>query len=63
MNAIAPALILTGMLPGDPDELVRGVPGPRLGAPGKVEDLAVAVLRNGYMTNQVISIDGGLHPR
>src|SRR6185503_5711448 len=63
VNAIAPALIMTGMLPGDPNELARRVPVARLGAPGEVADLAVAVLGNGYMTNQVISIDGGLHPR
>ena len=29
----------------------------------EVADLALAVLRNGYMTNQVISLDGGMHPR
>ena len=63
VNAIAPALIVTGMLPGDPEELVRRVPVARLGAPAEVADLALAVLRNGYITNQVISIDGGLHPR
>jgi 3-oxoacyl-[acyl-carrier protein] reductase len=63
VNAIAPALIVTGMLPGDPDELVRRVPVARLGEPAEVADLALAVLRNGYVTNQVISIDGGLHPR
>jgi NAD(P)-dependent dehydrogenase (short-subunit alcohol dehydrogenase family) len=26
-------------------------------------DLALAILRNGYLTNQVISLDGGLYPR
>jgi 3-oxoacyl-[acyl-carrier protein] reductase len=63
VNAIAPALIEnTGMLPGDPGELARHVPVGRLGRPSEVADLALAVLRNGYVTNQVISIDGGIHP-
>jgi 3-oxoacyl-[acyl-carrier protein] reductase len=63
VNAIAPALIeRTGMLPGDPGELASRVPVGRLGTPEEVADLALAVLRNGYVTNQVISIDGGIHP-
>jgi 3-oxoacyl-[acyl-carrier protein] reductase len=63
VNAIAPALIEnTGMLPGDPGELARRVPVGRLGRPGEVADLALAVMRNGYVTNQVISVDGGIHP-
>jgi 3-oxoacyl-[acyl-carrier protein] reductase len=64
VNAIAPALIEeTGMLPGDPGELAARVPVGRLGRPSEVADLALAVLRNGYVTNQVISVDGGMHPR
>jgi 3-oxoacyl-[acyl-carrier protein] reductase len=35
----------------------------RLGRPEEIADLALAVLRNGYVTNQVISADGGIHPR
>ena len=63
VNAIAPALIEnTKMLPGDPGELARRVPVGRLGKPSEVADLALAVMRNGYVTNQVISIDGGIHP-
>ena len=63
VNAIAPALIEdTGMLPGDPGELAKRVPVGRLGKPGEVADLMLAILRNGYVTNQVISIDGGMHP-
>jgi 3-oxoacyl-[acyl-carrier protein] reductase len=63
VNAIAPALIEeTGMLPGDPGELAARVPVRRLGKPSEVADLAMAILRNGYVTNQVISVDGGMHP-
>jgi 3-oxoacyl-[acyl-carrier protein] reductase len=63
VNALAPALIRdTGMLPGDPDDLRRAVPVGRLGRPAEVADLALAVLRNPYLTNQVISLDGGIYP-
>jgi 3-oxoacyl-[acyl-carrier protein] reductase len=64
VNAIAPALIEdTGLLPGDPGELARHIPVGRLGRPNEVADLALAILTNGYLTNQVVSIDGGMHPR
>jgi 3-oxoacyl-[acyl-carrier protein] reductase len=39
------------------------IPVGRLGRPEEVADLALAVLRNGHMTNQVVSLDGGMHPR
>lgn len=64
VNAIAPALSEeTGMLPGDPADLAARVPVGRLGTPAEVADLALALLRNGYVTNQVVSVDGGMHPR
>ena len=64
VNAIAPALIEeTGMLPGDPGELAKAVPAGRLGKPAEVADLALAMLRNGYLTSKVVMVDGGLHPR
>jgi 3-oxoacyl-[acyl-carrier protein] reductase len=64
VNAIAPALIeRTGMLPGASDDLRARVPVGRLGTPEEVADLALAALRNGYLTNQVFTLDGGIHPR
>jgi len=64
VNALAPALVQdTGMLPGDPGDLHQAVPVGRLGRPAEVADLALAVLRNPYLTNQVISLDGGMYPR
>jgi 3-oxoacyl-[acyl-carrier protein] reductase len=64
INVIAPALITeTGMLPGDPAQLRDRVPVGRLGQPDEVADLALAMLRNGYLTNQVVSLDGGIYPR
>ena len=50
--------------PGRPrGELARRIPVGRLGRPDEVADLVAAVVRNGYLTNQVLSVDGGLHPR
>jgi 3-oxoacyl-[acyl-carrier protein] reductase len=64
VNAIAPALIEhTGMLPGATEELRSRIPVGRLGTPQEVADLALAIVRNGYLTNQVVGIDGGVHPR
>ncbi len=64
VNAVAPALITeTAMLPGDPEELRSRVPVGRLGRPSEVADLVMAILANGYMTNQVVSLDGGILPR
>jgi 3-oxoacyl-[acyl-carrier protein] reductase len=64
VNAIAPALITeTEMLPGDPEELRTLIPVGRLGRPAEVAELALALLRNPYVTNQVVSIDGGMYPR
>ena len=63
VNAIAPALITeTGMVPVEDEDLRHHVPIGRLGRPAEVADLALAVLRNPYLTNQVISIDGGVYP-
>src|SRR4051812_29029088 len=64
VNAIAPALVEdTGMLPGSPEELRSRVPVGRLGRPDEVAELAVAMLANGYLTSQVVGLDGGMYPR
>jgi 3-oxoacyl-[acyl-carrier protein] reductase len=63
VNALAPGFVQTPMLPGDPDELGSSVPVGRVGRPEEVADLALAMLRNGYLTSHVMSLDGGSHPR
>jgi 3-oxoacyl-[acyl-carrier protein] reductase len=63
VNALAPGFVETPMLPGDPDELGSSVPVGRVGRPEEVADLALAMLRNGYLTSQVMSLDGGSYPR
>jgi 3-oxoacyl-[acyl-carrier protein] reductase len=62
VNAVAPALIEdTEMLPGDPGDLAKRIPVGRLGKPDEVADLAMAILRNSYMTNEAVLVDGGLY--
>jgi 3-oxoacyl-[acyl-carrier protein] reductase len=67
VNALAPALIGdTGMFPVDPDSTIRTpmpIPVGRAGRPAEVADMAIAMLRNGYLTNKVVTLDGGILPR
>ena len=50
------------MLPGAGDNLTSRIPVGRLGAPDEVADLALAALRNGYLTGHILPLDGGMHP-
>jgi 3-oxoacyl-[acyl-carrier protein] reductase len=66
VNALAPALIGdTGMFPVDPETAATPMPIPvgRAGRPAEVADIAIAMLRNGYLTNKVVALDGGILPR
>ncbi|HET7784917.1 MAG TPA: SDR family NAD(P)-dependent oxidoreductase [Myxococcales bacterium] len=64
VNAIAPALIEdTRMFAGQASQLAAMIPAGRLGRSDEVAALAMAILENGYMTGQVVGIDGGMHPR
>ncbi|KAK6440191.1 hypothetical protein LTR95_003590 [Oleoguttula sp. CCFEE 5521] len=61
--AIAPALIEeTAMLPGGNEELAARVPVGRLGKPDEIADTVMWMVRNGYATNKVIAVDGGVYP-
>jgi 3-oxoacyl-[acyl-carrier protein] reductase len=66
VNTLAPALITgTRILPvdpADPDAMPLPVPVGRLGTVEEVAAMALAVLTNGYLTNKVITLDGGLVP-
>ena len=62
VNAIAPALIKTDMLDQfnpNPDIM----PVKRFGTVDEVADMALSILRNGYITNQTFNVDGGMYPR
>jgi 3-oxoacyl-[acyl-carrier protein] reductase len=66
VNTIAPALVSgTRMLPSNPDDpgaMPMPVPVGRLGTTDEVADLALTMLRNGYLTNKTYALDGGLVP-
>jgi 3-oxoacyl-[acyl-carrier protein] reductase len=63
VNAVAPGLIETDMIEGAPlDEILKHVPARRLGKPSEVAAV-VAFLAGedaGYVTGQVVGINGGL---
>lgn len=63
VNTVAPGFIETPMLPGDEAQLAETVPVGRVGRPDEIADFILAVVRNGFMTNHVMGIDGGIHPR
>jgi 3-oxoacyl-[acyl-carrier protein] reductase len=63
VNAIAPGFVETEMLPGDPGELAAGIPVGRVGRRDEIAQLAIATLENTYLTNKVLTIDGGSYPR
>jgi 3-oxoacyl-[acyl-carrier protein] reductase len=66
VNALAPALIgETKMFPVDMETSDTPLPIPvgRPGRPGEVADMAIAMLRNGYLTDKVVTLDGGILPR
>ena len=65
VNVVAPALIATDMMPTDEralEELARRIPVRRLGRADEVADLIAAIVRNPYITNQPILVDGGIRP-
>lgn len=65
VNVVAPALIATEMMPTDEralGQLARRIPVGRLGRPDEVADLIAAIVRNPYLTNQSILVDGGIRP-
>src|SRR5271157_1289258 len=65
VNVVAPALVDTDMIPADPEvrrQLGASRAVGRLGGAEEVADLVAAVVRNGYMSNQSILLDGGSHP-
>ena len=62
VNAIAPALIKTDMLDQfNPSPEI--MPVKRFGTVDEVADMALSILRNGYITNQTFNVDGGMYPR
>jgi 3-oxoacyl-[acyl-carrier protein] reductase len=66
VNSLAPALVgETKMFPADLETGTPPIPIPvgRIGRPEEMADMAVAMLRNGYLTDKVVTLDGGIIPR
>lgn len=59
VNAIAPALIETDMIAGNPLARPEAIPVGRLGGVDEVADVAVLLASNGYITGQTVNVNGG----
>jgi 3-oxoacyl-[acyl-carrier protein] reductase len=60
VNAVAPSLIATEMLPSRADAAAK-VPLGRLGLPEEVAQAVLMVIANNYMTGQTVQVNGGMH--
>jgi len=60
-NAIAPALIETEMLAGNPKANPEKIPVGRFGTPEEVAHVVVAVAENPFVTGQTIQVNGGIY--
>jgi 3-oxoacyl-[acyl-carrier protein] reductase len=61
VNAIAPALIETEMIAGNPKAQPERIPVGRFGTVGEVAAVAVMLARNAYVTGQTVNVNGGLY--
>jgi 3-oxoacyl-[acyl-carrier protein] reductase len=59
VNAIAPALIETDMIMSNPKARPDITPVGRFGTVEEIAEVAVMLARNGYITGQTISVNGG----
>lgn len=59
VNAIAPALIETGMLANNPNVKKELIPVGRFGTTDEVAEVATLLVSNGYITGQTINVNGG----
>ena len=59
VNAIAPALIATAMIIGNPKARPEMTPVGRFGTVEEVAEVAVVLASSGYITGQTINVNGG----
>jgi 3-oxoacyl-[acyl-carrier protein] reductase len=60
VNAVAPSLIQTDMLPASLEEAARRIPIGRVGQSDEVAQAVVMIVGNGCMTGQTVQLNGGL---
>jgi len=61
VNAIAPALIETEMIAGNPQARPERIPVGRFGTTEEVAQIVLMLACNGYITGQTISVNGGAY--
>jgi len=61
VNAVAPSLIQTDMLPASLEEAAKRIPIGRVGQSEEVAEAVVMIVNNGYMTGQTVQLNGGLN--
>ncbi|MHB8851486.1 MAG: SDR family oxidoreductase [Acidithiobacillus ferriphilus] len=61
VNAVAPALIETDMIAGNPQARPERIPVGRFGTAEEVAEAVVMLASNGYITGQTINVNGGLY--
>ena len=59
VNAVAPSLIETDMMPAASVDAGARIPLGRLGQPEEVAQATLMVLGNAYMTGQTVHLNGG----
>jgi len=63
VNGVCPGLIRTGVFDPLPEEriseMTKKQPVPRIGTPGEAAEAYLYLMRNGYVTGQVLVVDGG----
>ncbi len=62
VNAIAPALIETDMLNELKNVNPEIVPVGRFGTADEIAQSVIMIIKNGYITNQTINVNGGIYP-
>jgi 3-oxoacyl-[acyl-carrier protein] reductase len=61
VNAIAPALIETDMITGNPRARPERIPAGRFGTAGEVAEVALMLARNAFITGQTLNVNGGFY--
>ena len=61
VNAIAPALIETDMIAGNPKARPERIPAGRFGTAEEVAEVAVTLAGNGFVTGQTVNVNGGAY--
>jgi 3-oxoacyl-[acyl-carrier protein] reductase len=62
VNAIAPALVETEMVTSNPNARPDLIPVGRFGTVDEASEVALLLVRNGYITGQTINVNGGWYP-